>query len=99
VLRLPEGSKICRSRPDWRRSSAGFGSTIRKLVGNISGSAILRYRYAPDFDHSIVLDTDGSVIEQNGGRFLLGEVWMNKNGGVWGLTSARPSPPSASAKL
>ena len=87
------------SRPDWRRSGAGFASTTRKLVGNISGSAILRYRYAPDFDHSIVLDTDGKVIEQNSGRFLLGEVWMNKSGGVCGLTSARPSPPSASAKL
>ena len=87
------------SRPNWRRSCIGFASTTRKRPGSISGSAILRYRYAPDFDHSIVLDTDGSVIEQNGGRFLLGEVWMNKNGGVWGLTSARPSPPSAGAEL
>jgi len=60
---------------------------------------ILRYQFASHFDHSIVLDTDGSVIEKNGGRFLLGEVWMNKNGGVCGLTSARPSPPSASAKM
>src|ERR1035437_7835838 len=36
----------------------------------------LRYRYASDFDHSIVLDIHGNVIEENGGRFLLPEVWM-----------------------
>jgi hypothetical protein len=39
VLRLPEGSKICPSQPDWRRSSAGFGSTTRKRAAGIRASA------------------------------------------------------------
>ena len=38
--------------------------------------AILRYRFADTFDTSIVLDIDGNVIEENGGRFLLPEVWL-----------------------
>ena len=100
VLRLAEGfehlSDPARLETVRRRVRERYQKTGGKYIGF---RQILRYRYAPDFDHSIVLDTDGSVIEQNGGRFLLGEVWMNKNGGVCGLTSARPSPPSASAKL
>jgi hypothetical protein len=39
--------------------------------------AILRYRYGDTFDHSIVLDSDGNLIEENGGRFLLPEVWLS----------------------
>jgi hypothetical protein len=33
------------------------------------------YRFADTFDHSIVLDVVGNVIGEDGGRFLLPEVW------------------------
>jgi hypothetical protein len=37
---------------------------------------ILRYRFADTVDPSIVLDIDGNVIEEDGGRFLLpGSGW------------------------
>jgi len=38
--------------------------------------AILRYRFSGSFDTSIVLDINGNVTEENGGRFLLSEVWL-----------------------
>lgn len=37
---------------------------------------ILQYRYADTFDTSIVLDTTGSIIDENGSQFLLPEVWL-----------------------
>jgi hypothetical protein len=55
-----------------RRVREHYQKTGGKYIGF---GEILRYRYASDFDHSIVLDIDGSVIE-NGGRSLLPEVWM-----------------------
>jgi hypothetical protein len=44
--------------------------------------AILAYRFADTFDRSIVLDTSGNVIEEDGERFLLPEAW-------WALHYAR----------
>jgi hypothetical protein len=74
VLRLPEGFE--------HLSEPAKLETVRRRVREryqqteeiISGSAILRYRYAPDFDHSIVLDTDGSVIEENAAGSAYGVV-------------------------
>jgi hypothetical protein len=77
VLRLPEGfedlSEPARLEAVQRRVREHYQQTTGKYIGF---GEILRYRYAPDFDHSIVLDTDGNVIEEDGGRFLLPEVWM-----------------------
>jgi hypothetical protein len=52
-------------------SAPRFGSTNRKLGEYIGFGQILFYLYASNFDHSIVLDIDGSVIEEDGGRFCL----------------------------
>jgi len=43
----------------------------------IAFGSILRYRYSDTFDTSIVLDTAGNVIEKDGGRSLLAEVWFS----------------------
>jgi hypothetical protein len=49
----------------------------RKTDGTLTGfGSILRYTYACTFDSSIVLDTNGKIIEPNGEWFLLPEVWM-----------------------
>ena len=76
VLRLPEAfkdlSEPARLEAVQHRIREHYQKTGGKYIGF---GEILRYRYASDFDHSIVLDIDGSVIE-NGGRFLLQKVWM-----------------------
>ena len=56
-----------------RRVREHYQKTGGKFLGF---GDILRYQYADTFDTSIVLDIDGNVIEENGGRFLLPEVWM-----------------------
>jgi hypothetical protein len=77
VLRLPDGfehlSEPAKLEAVQRRVRELYQKTGGKYIGF---GEILRYRYASDFDHSIVLDIDGSVIEENGSRFLLPEVWM-----------------------
>jgi hypothetical protein len=76
VLRLPEAfkdlSEPARLEAVQHRIREHYQKTGGKYIGF---GEILRYRYASDFDHSIVLDIDGGVIE-NGGRFLLQKVWM-----------------------
>lgn len=67
---LPEPTRLEAVR---RRVWEHYQETGGKYIGL---GQILRCQFASHFDHSIVLDTDGSVIEKNGGRFLLGEVWM-----------------------
>jgi hypothetical protein len=42
----------------------------------IGFGSILRYSYANTFDTSMIFDTAGNVIEENGDRFLLPEVWF-----------------------
>ena len=49
----------------------------RETDGTLAGfGSILRYTYASTFDSSTILDVQGNVMEENGGRFLLPEVWM-----------------------
>ena len=76
VLRLPEAfkdlSEPARLEAVQHRVREHYQKTGGKYIGF---GEILRYRYASDFGHSIVLDIDGNVIE-NGGRFLLQKVWM-----------------------
>ena len=56
---------------------AVYGQPGKRTTGKYGGfGKILRYRYADTFDTSVVLDTDGNVIEQKGGQFLLPDVWM-----------------------
>jgi hypothetical protein len=50
-----------------------YKTTGGKYVGF---GAILRYQYSDTFDTSIIFDVDGNVVETNGGRFLLPDVWM-----------------------
>ena len=53
----------------------------RRTTGAYKGfGKILRYRWARTFDTSMVFDTDGNVVEANGGRMLLPEVWMALHG-------------------
>ena len=77
VLRLPEAfkdlSEPARLEAVQHRVREHYQKTGGKYIGF---GEILRYRYATDFDHSIVLDINGNVVEENGGRFLLQEVWM-----------------------
>jgi hypothetical protein len=70
---LSEPAKLAAVR---RRVREHYQKTTGKYVGF---GEILRYRYAADFDRSVALDVDGRVIEENGGRFLLPESWMELN--------------------
>jgi hypothetical protein len=59
---------------------AAVRERIREHYQNTGGryigfGAIQRYSFADTFDHSIVFDTAGNVIQKDGGRFLLPEVW------------------------
>jgi hypothetical protein len=77
VLRLPEAFKDLSERARLEAVQRRVREHYQKTGGKYIGfGEILRYRYASDFDHSIVLDIDGNVIEEDGGRFLLQEVWM-----------------------
>ncbi len=50
----------------------------REMGGECRGfGQILQYRFADTFDTSIVLDTQGDVIETDSGRFLLPEVRLS----------------------
>ena len=71
MLRLPEGFEPARLAAVRRRVRERYQKTGDRYVGF---GKILRYQFAPDFDHST--DTEGSVIEEDGGRFLLPEVWL-----------------------
>lgn len=55
-----------------RRVRAHYQETGGRYIGF---GQILRYQFADTFDTSIVLDTNGDVMD-NGGRFLLPEVWL-----------------------
>ena len=78
VLWMPEGfehlSHVEQLRAVQRRVRDHYAEAGGKYVGF---GAILRYRFAERFDTSTVLDTDGNVIEANGDRFLLPEVWLD----------------------
>jgi hypothetical protein len=56
-----------------RRVREHYQQTSGECIGF---GAIRQYQYANTFDASIALDVDGNVIEENGGRFLLPEVWL-----------------------
>ena len=56
-----------------RRVREHYRETGGEYVGF---GGIQAYRFAHDADASIVLDTDGNVIEKKGGSFLLPEVWL-----------------------
>jgi hypothetical protein len=48
-----------------------------KTGGRCGGfGQILEYRFADTFDTSIVLETNGNIFDEEGGRFLLPEVWL-----------------------
>jgi hypothetical protein len=80
VLRLPEGFERLSEPAKLEAVQRRVREHYQRSGGRYPGfGEILRYRYAADFDHSIVLDVDGRVIEENGGRFLLPEVWMELN--------------------
>lgn len=50
----------------------------KKTGGKYLGfGAILRYTYSDTFDTSMIFDIDGNVIEKDGGRSLLPEVWLS----------------------
>jgi len=74
---LPEGSEHFSEPAKLGAVQHRVREHYQKTGGKYIGfREILRYRYARNFDHSIVLDTDGRVIEPDGGRFLLGKTWM-----------------------
>jgi hypothetical protein len=77
VLWMPDGFEQL-SKPEQlaavqRRIRQHFRETGGKYQGF---GAILRYQWAETFDTSLVLDTTGNVIDENGGRFLLPEAWL-----------------------
>jgi hypothetical protein len=56
-----------------RRVRAHYQETGGRYIGF---GRIQAYRFAYAADASIVLDSEGKVIEENGGTFLLPEVWL-----------------------
>lgn len=81
ILWMPEGFQ---SLPEPERLTvvqAKVREHFAASEGKIAGfGEIQQYQFANTFDTSVILDVAGSVIEENGGRFLLPEillaVWM-----------------------
>jgi hypothetical protein len=99
VLRLPEAfkdlSEPARLEAVQHRVREHYQKTGGKCIGF---GEILRYRYASDFDHSIVPDIDGNVIEQNGGRFCCRKSgWSFTND--WPIKQATKSTLNLTSKL
>jgi hypothetical protein len=77
VLRLPVGLESLSGPAKLEAVRQRVREHYQKTTGRFIGfGKILSYRYASDFDHSALLDIDGNIIDENAGRFLLPEVWM-----------------------
>jgi hypothetical protein len=80
VLYLPNGFEHLSEQGKLEAVQRRVREHYQRSGGRYPGfGEILRYRYASDFDHSIVLDTTGTMIEEHGRRFLLPEIWMELN--------------------
>lgn len=77
VLLLPEGFEHLPESAKLEAVQRRVREHYQEMGGKYIGfGEILRYRFANTSDASTVLDTQGDVIENQGGRFLLPEVWF-----------------------
>jgi hypothetical protein len=77
VLWLPKGFEHLPGAERLSIVQSQIRSHYQQAGGRYKGFGdILSYQFATTFDSSIVLDTNGIVIEEDGGRFLLPEVWL-----------------------
>jgi hypothetical protein len=77
VLWMKEGFELLSAPEQLRAVQQKIRSHFRVMGGRYPGfGKILQYRWAVTFDTSAVLDTNGTVIDDKGERFLLPEVWL-----------------------
>jgi hypothetical protein len=78
LLRFLEGFEQLSSVEQLAAAQLRVLSHYRETSGRLNYfGPILGYRFCDTFDTSIVLDPDGDVVQQNGGRFTKPEAWIS----------------------